>query len=82
MAKMFSKSKILMHDKDGKELLIPERTVFDATPDQAKQLDRLGQARPAREDEVVAANKAAALADGSAYETGAESKAPKAKEGA
>lgn len=54
MPKMFSRHTIQM--PDGAE--IPPRTVFDATPEQAKQFDHLNAARPATEAEIKAAKGA------------------------
>lgn len=66
MAKMFAKNKILRR-VDGVEEVVPARTVFDATPTEAKQLDALQSARPATKAEIAAAAKAQAKADGTAY---------------
>lgn len=60
MAKLFSKTRILM--PDGSE--IEPRSVFDATPQQAKQFDHLNSARAATEAEIKAAEDARAKADG------------------
>ncbi|AMY70910.1 hypothetical protein [Frigidibacter mobilis] len=62
MAKLFSKNKILR----GEEV-IPARTVFDATPSEAKQFDALKSARPATADEIKAHAAAQAKADGKAF---------------
>lgn len=62
MAKLFSKTKILR----GEEV-IPARTVFDATPAEAKQFDTFAAARPATADEIKAHAEAQAKADGSAF---------------
>lgn len=63
MPKLFSLNKIVMPDNT----VIPRRSVFDATVEQAKQFDKLGAARPATEDEIKAAKDAAAEADGTAF---------------
>lgn len=69
MAKLFAKTKVLRRNPNtGKEELIQKGQVFDATPEEAKQLDKLGSARPATGPEIEAAKEAAALADGSAYQ--------------
>ena len=63
MAKMFAKTAILMPDNT----IVKKGTVFACTPAQAKQFDALKAARPATPEEIEAADKAAALADGSAF---------------
>ena len=63
MPKLYSLNKIVMPDNT----VIPRRSVFDATVEQAKQFDKLGAARPATEDEIKAAKDAAAEADGTAF---------------
>ncbi|RDW14101.1 hypothetical protein [Paracoccus thiocyanatus] len=60
MAKLFSKTRILM--PDGSE--IAPRTVFAATPQQARQFDHLDAARAATAAEIEAAEDARAKADG------------------
>lgn len=60
MAKLYAKSRIIM--PDGSE--IEPRSVFDATPQQAKQFDHLNAARAATESEIAAAKAAQAKADG------------------
>ncbi|AUM72920.1 hypothetical protein [Paracoccus jeotgali] len=62
MAKLFSKTKIIR----GEEV-IPARTVFEATPSEAKQFDALKSARPATADEVKAHAEAQAKADGTTF---------------
>ena len=49
MAKLYSLTKIVMPDGS----IVPRRTVFDATPTQAKQFDKLGAARPATAQEIA-----------------------------
>ena len=63
MAKMFSYTQILMPD----DTIIPRRTVFDATPAQAKQFDALKVARNALPEEIAAAAQAKAIADGTVF---------------
>jgi hypothetical protein len=63
MAKLFAKQKILR----GEEV-IPARSVFDATPVEARQFDALKAARPATAEEVKAHAEAQAKADGVAFE--------------
>lgn len=63
MAKLFSKMKIIMPG----DVVIPARTVFDATPSEAKQFDALKSARPATAAEIKAHAEAQAKADGSAF---------------
>lgn len=55
MAKLYAKTRIVM--PDGSEIL--PRTVFDATPEQARQFDHLNAARPATEAEIKKAAKRA-----------------------
>lgn len=63
MAKLLALTKIIMEGD-----VVHERgTVFDATPAQAKQFDKLNAARPATADEIAVAKEAAAIADGTAY---------------
>jgi hypothetical protein len=64
MAKMFAKSQIIMPDGS----VVARKSVFEATPAQAKQFDALDAARPATSDEIAAAARAKALADGEPYE--------------
>lgn len=64
MAKMLAKTAILMPDG----AMVAKGAVFDATPAQAKQLDALNAARPAMSEEVSAAARAQAAADGHAFE--------------
>ncbi|MFN3312583.1 MAG: hypothetical protein ACK46Q_03850 [Hyphomonas sp.] len=66
MAKLFSKTKII-RAKDGVEEVIPKRTVFYATPSEAKQFDALKSARPATADEIKTHAEAQAKANGSAF---------------
>ena len=63
MAKLFSKMKIIMPG----DVVIPARTVFDATPSEARQFDALKSARPATADEIKAHAEELAKANGSAY---------------
>lgn len=72
MAKMYALRKILRHNKKGVEEVLEKRTVFDATPAEAKQLDALNAARPAREDEVKAFEAAMATKDGAYFLDGIE----------
>lgn len=60
MAKLFAKTKIIMPG----DIEVPARSVFDATPEQAKQFDRLGVARIATKAEVDAAALNIAIANG------------------
>ena len=54
MAKLYAKNRIIL--PDGTE--VEPRTVFDATPEQARQFDHLNAARPATEAEIKAAKRA------------------------
>ncbi len=54
MPKLYAKNRIVM--PDGSE--IEPRTVFDATPEQARQFDHLNAARPATEAEIKKAKRA------------------------
>ena len=63
MAKMYAHTEILMPDGS----LVAPKSVFDATPAQAKQFDKLNAARPATEDEIKAADEAAAIKNGLAF---------------
>ena len=60
MAKLYALHKILMPDGET----IERKTVFDATPAQAKQFDKLKAARPATADEIKVAAEKQAAADG------------------
>ena len=62
MAKLYAKTKIIR----GEEI-IPVRSVFEATPTEAKQFDALKSARPATSDEIKAHAEAQAKADGKAF---------------
>lgn len=64
MAKMFAKTAILMPDGS----MVARRTVFDATPAQAKQFDALNVARQALPSEIEAAGRAQAIAEGREYD--------------
>lgn len=75
MAKLFSKMKIIRHTKDGVEEVIPKRTVFDATPAEAKQFDALKSARPATADEVKADKERRELDQGITFQNPAPSDA-------
>ncbi|MGR3747536.1 hypothetical protein [Paracoccus sp. (in: a-proteobacteria)] len=66
MAKLLA-LKTILRRVEGVEELIQPRSVFDATPSEAKQLDALQSARPATKVEIAAAAKAQAKADGTAY---------------
>ncbi len=72
MAKMFALTQIIMPDGS----MVARNTVFDATPAEAKQFDVLKAARPAMAEEVAAAAQAKAVADGTAFEEPADTKAP------
>lgn len=63
MAKLYALTKIIMPD----DTVIKPKTVFDATPIQAKQFDKLKAARPATGAEVEAAKLEAAIKDGTDY---------------
>lgn len=67
MAKMYALKTILRRNKDGVEELIQPKSVFDAKPAEAKQLDALASARPARDDEIKAHAEVQARADGTFY---------------
>lgn len=67
MPKLYANTKIILPTKDGGEKQVDRHTVFDATVEQAKQLDALGSARPATDAEITAAEKAANIADGTAF---------------
>lgn len=60
MAKLFANNPIILEG----DVTIPARTVFDATPAQAKQFDKLGAARPATAEEVKAWTEAEASKNG------------------
>ncbi|MDR3474328.1 MAG: hypothetical protein P4M09_21975 [Devosia sp.] len=64
---MFSLRTIHLPLDGGGVRVIEKRKAFEATPDQAKQLDGLKAARPATADEVKAAKDQAVKADGSAF---------------
>lgn len=63
MAKLFALNQIIMAD----DTVVPRNSVFDTTPEQAKQFDKLGAARPATADEIADAAHKAAIEDGTAY---------------
>lgn len=67
MAKLFSKMKII-RVRDGVEEVIPKKTVFDATPTEAKQYDKLMSARPATAEEVAAHNEQVAREQGHTFD--------------
>lgn len=67
MAKLFSKMKIIRRDKKGVEEVIPKGRVFDATPTEAKQFDKLKSSRPATPDEIKADEERKAMAKGQAF---------------
>lgn len=60
MAKLFSKSQIIMPG----DVTVPAKAVFEATPAQAKQFDKLGAARAATAAEIKAASEAEAAKNG------------------
>ncbi len=62
MAKMFAKTQILMPEG----VIVAKGSVFDATPAQAKQFDKLKAARAATEAEIAAAAAAEAAKNGQA----------------
>lgn len=78
MAKMFALTEILM--PDGKT--VPRRTVFNCTPAEAKQFDKLKAARPATPAETEAAAIAEAEANGTAFLRDAATEAAKPQSGA
>lgn len=63
MAKLYAKTQILLPG----DVIVPARSVFDATPAQAKQFDHLNVARAATAAEIKAAEEAAAVANGTAH---------------
>lgn len=71
MPKLYSLTQIIL----AEDKVIERNTVFDATVAQAKQFDKLKAARPATEQEIKAAEKAAAEADGTAFLANAETAA-------
>ncbi|RWR12043.1 hypothetical protein [Paenirhodobacter populi] len=60
MAKLYAKTQIILPG----DVIVPKGSVFDATPQQAKQFDHLNAARVATAAEVKAAEEAQAKADG------------------
>jgi uncharacterized protein YjlB len=62
MAKLYAKHQIVL---PGDVIVLP-KSVFDATPAQAKQFDTLGAARPATAAEIKAAEVADAAKNGMA----------------
>ena len=60
MAKLYAKHQILMPE----DVIVPAKAVFDATPAQAKQFDKLGAARPGTAAEIKAAEAAEAAKNG------------------
>lgn len=60
MAKLYALNKIILPDNT----VVERRSVFDGTPAQAKQFDKLGAARPATEAEIKAAAEKKAAEDG------------------
>ena len=64
MAKLYAFHQIVLPD----ETVVPPKTVFDATPTQAKQFDKLGAARPATEAEILAAAEKKAAEDGVSFD--------------
>ena len=75
MAKLFSLMKIIRHDKDGNEEIIPKRSVFDATSAEAKQFDALKSARPATAEEIAADKEQRDMDQGIAFQNPAPSDA-------
>lgn len=71
MPKLYSLTQIIL----AEDKVVERNKVFDATVAQAKQFDKLKAARPATEQEIKAAEKAAAEADGSAFSENAETAA-------
>jgi hypothetical protein len=75
MAKLYALTKIIMPD----DTVVPAKTVFDATPAQAIQFDKLKSARPATAEEIRNAALLAAVANGTEFnepELPLEAKAP------
>lgn len=62
IARMYATTAILMPER----VFIAKGEVFEATPAQAKQLDRLNAARTATAAEIKAADEAKAKAEGTA----------------
>jgi hypothetical protein len=60
MAKLHAFTKIIMPG----DKVINAKCVFDATPEQAKQFDKMGSARPATAAEIKAADEAEAIKNG------------------
>lgn len=73
MAKLFSKTKIIRHDKKGNEEVIAKGVVFDATVAEAKQFDALNSARQATSEEVKAADARKAQDNGHTFQNPAPS---------
>jgi hypothetical protein len=67
MVKLFALHRIIRTTKDGAEEEVPRRTVFEATPTEAKQYDVLKSARPATKDEIKRSDELRALADGKTF---------------
>ncbi|WP_294929277.1 hypothetical protein [uncultured Paracoccus sp.] len=62
MPKLYAKTQIILPG----DVVVPARSVFDATAQQARQFDHLNSARPATEAEIKAAEAAKAVKDGQA----------------
>ena len=60
MAKLYAKNQVIMPG----DVIVPAKAVFDATPVQARQFDKLGAARPATPAEIKAAETAEAAKNG------------------
>ena len=60
MPKLYALHQIILPD----DTIVPRRSVFDASVEQAKQFDKLGAARSATEAEIKAAAEKQAIADG------------------
>ncbi|MFE3838755.1 hypothetical protein [Pseudogemmobacter sonorensis] len=63
MAKLYAKHQIVLPD----DVIVLPKSVFDATPAQAKQFDKLSAARPATAAEVKEADAAEAARNGVAF---------------
>lgn len=60
MTKLYAKNQVIMPG----DVIVPAKAVFDATPVQARQFDKLGAARPATAAEIKAAEAAEAAKNG------------------
>lgn len=63
MAKLYALTQIIMPD----DTVVQRKTVFDATPLQAKQFDKLKAARPATAAEIDEAKTERAIEEGSRF---------------